>query len=96
MVLSDLLCYTVQKIEGRRVFREGEEEWALQVSDHSSVLNAGEGKTSARSYCLLFLLPFPAVPLATIPAVLEMARSIMILTSAGGQFDGLMLTDCIW
>lgn len=48
------------------------------------------------NYYLLFLHPFPAVPLATIRAMLEMAQSTTIQTSAGGQFDVSMLTDCTW
>lgn len=48
-------------------------------------------------HCLLCLPPsFLAVLLATILAAWEMARSTMIQTSAGGPFEGLMLTDCIW
>lgn len=48
------------------------------------------------NYYLLFLHPFPAVPLATIHAMLEMAQSTTIRTSAGGRFDVSMLTDCTW
>ncbi|XP_038013098.1 transmembrane protein 104 isoform X4 [Motacilla alba alba] len=39
---------------------------------------------------------FNKVSLATILAVLETAQNTTTRTSAGGQFEGLMLTGCIW
>lgn len=76
-------------------WREGRNTvWA---SDSSSSWIQWRGRhLLGTNYCLLFLPPFPAVPLATILAMLEMAQSTMIQTSAGGQFEGLMPTDCIW
>lgn len=66
--------------------------WPLLFLEHR------RGEDICWELITLFFLPpsFLAVLLATILAAWEMARSTMIQTSAGGPFEGLMLTDCIW